>query len=433
MTAVDEAQWPVLARFDVYNQLKLWSGHGAGGQTVRAAEEVERSMLLKQVRRASERELLARKLERGALRRMRYVHWAAAQLLSAAPVLPLHEARVEMETEMTWASDGERAAPFTLLRPLLLMHFDAVLPIFLLCAHNDDVVHAALFEAALFQPLDADAAETCAAVRYLKMAAAALDAPPADELSAVHVSAAEMDASLNDNAAAVLFWAFLFLVAPERTFRRDALGVIYAMLHEFGLKLGEEDGDQAGGRRRRRSRPSSPRRARGWTSSGSSRPSTSSPRRARGSGCRRRRRRRTGRRRRAAGRRCGRRPNRRRRAGGALVDRDAVAAAEPARRHEPRAARRASGASSAPPQLVEPGRRMSMSPPGRRSSGSPASSGRRRSRSPSLSSASRAGRDRSHTEQEPRGRCTRWWRRASSAPAASEAARRPALSSRSRC
>ena len=149
MTAVDEAQWPVLARFDVYNQLKLWSGHGAGGQTVRAAEEVERSMLLKQVRRASERELLARKLERGALRRMRYVHWAAAQLLSACPVLPLHEARVEMETEMTWASDGERAAPFTLLRPLLLMHFDAVLPIFLLCAHNDDVVHAALFEAAL--------------------------------------------------------------------------------------------------------------------------------------------------------------------------------------------------------------------------------------------------------------------------------------------
>ena len=215
MTAVDEAQWPVLARFDVYNQLKLWSGHGAGGQTVRAAEEVERSMLLKQVRRSSERELLARKLERGALRRMRYVHWAAAQLLSAAPVLPLHEARVEMETEMTWASDGERAAPFTLLRPLLLMHFDAVLPIFLLCAHNDDVVHAALFEAALFQPLDADAAETCAAVRYLKMAAAALDAPPADELSAVHVSAAEMDASLNDNAAAVLFWAFLFLRRPS--------------------------------------------------------------------------------------------------------------------------------------------------------------------------------------------------------------------------
>ena len=64
--------------------LKLWSGHGAGGQTVRAAEEVERSMMLKQVRRSSERELLARKLERGALRRMRYVHWAAAQLLSNA-------------------------------------------------------------------------------------------------------------------------------------------------------------------------------------------------------------------------------------------------------------------------------------------------------------------------------------------------------------
>ena len=146
LPAVDEAGWPLLQRYDLYNQLKLWSGHGAGGQTVRQAEEVERTILLKGIHRRRERDLAAQRLESGALRRMRYVHWAAAQLLCAGPVLPLHEARVEIEAELQWAAEGERAAPFALLRPMLAFHFDAMLPLFLLCTHTDDLLYAALFQ-----------------------------------------------------------------------------------------------------------------------------------------------------------------------------------------------------------------------------------------------------------------------------------------------
>jgi hypothetical protein len=60
---------------------------------VRQAEEVERDILLKGIRRSEERSMRAQRLENGALRRLRYVHWAAAQLLCVGPVLPLHEAR----------------------------------------------------------------------------------------------------------------------------------------------------------------------------------------------------------------------------------------------------------------------------------------------------------------------------------------------------
>ena len=40
----------------------------------------------------------AQRLESGALRRLRYVHWAAAQLLCVGPVLPLHEARTSHDS-----------------------------------------------------------------------------------------------------------------------------------------------------------------------------------------------------------------------------------------------------------------------------------------------------------------------------------------------
>ena len=60
---------------------------------MRQAEEVERDILLKSLRGSEERSMKAQRLESGALRRMRYVHWAAAQLLCVGPVLPLHEAR----------------------------------------------------------------------------------------------------------------------------------------------------------------------------------------------------------------------------------------------------------------------------------------------------------------------------------------------------
>ena len=88
------------------------------------------------------------------------MHWAAAQLLCVGPVLPLHEARVEIEAELQWAADGERAAPFALLRPLLGFHFDAMLPLYLLCTHTDDLPQAALFQCALLQPTHAGHPET---------------------------------------------------------------------------------------------------------------------------------------------------------------------------------------------------------------------------------------------------------------------------------
>lgn len=101
-------------RYDFYNQLKLWSGHGAGGQTVRQAEEVERDILLKSLRGSEERRMKAQRLESGALRRMRYVHWAAAQLLCVGPVLPLHEARTPRASLLT--------APCSLLLEHVLAH-----------------------------------------------------------------------------------------------------------------------------------------------------------------------------------------------------------------------------------------------------------------------------------------------------------------------
>ena len=97
---------------------------------MRQAEEVERDILLKGIRRSEvsyatltltlsygtnpnpnpklsskpnpnpnqERTMRAQRLESGALRRLRYVHWAAAQLLCVGPVLPLHEARTSHDS-----------------------------------------------------------------------------------------------------------------------------------------------------------------------------------------------------------------------------------------------------------------------------------------------------------------------------------------------
>lgn len=105
------------------------------------------------------------------------MHWAAAQLLCVGPVLPLHEARVEIETELQWAAEGERAASFVLLRPLLAFHFDAMLPLFLLCTHGEDLLHAALFQSALLQPSRPGHPETSTCALYLRMTEAALNLP----------------------------------------------------------------------------------------------------------------------------------------------------------------------------------------------------------------------------------------------------------------
>ena len=61
---------------------------------------MERDILLKSLRNSEERNMRAQRLESGALRRMRYVHWAAAQLLCVGPVLPLHEARAPVSSPL---------------------------------------------------------------------------------------------------------------------------------------------------------------------------------------------------------------------------------------------------------------------------------------------------------------------------------------------
>ena len=89
-------------------------------------------------------------------------------------LLATYQARVEIEAELQWAADGERAAPFALLRPMLGFHFDAMLPLYLLCTHTDDLLHAALFQCALLQPTRAGHPETCLCGLYLRMTEAAL-------------------------------------------------------------------------------------------------------------------------------------------------------------------------------------------------------------------------------------------------------------------
>ena len=100
-------------------------------------------------------------------------------MLCVGAVLPLHEARVEVETELQWAAESERAAPFSLLRPLLSFHFDAMLPLFLLCTHTDDLLHGALFQSALLQPSRAGHPESSVCALYLRMTEAALVLPQA--------------------------------------------------------------------------------------------------------------------------------------------------------------------------------------------------------------------------------------------------------------
>ena len=52
--AVDEATWPVMRRYELYTLLKQWSGHGPG-ETVLAAEAVERRVRLNTIRDADAR------------------------------------------------------------------------------------------------------------------------------------------------------------------------------------------------------------------------------------------------------------------------------------------------------------------------------------------------------------------------------------------
>ena len=88
-----------------------------------------------------------------------------------------------------------------------------MLPLFLLCTHSDDLLHAALFQCALFQPTRAGHPETCVCGLYLRMGEAAVGLRELSQDPDERVVSPEMKEAHNGNLAAVLFWCLLFLLA----------------------------------------------------------------------------------------------------------------------------------------------------------------------------------------------------------------------------
>ena len=122
-------------------------------------EQIELKVLLKRESRGGEDnpQQLKQRVEQGALKRQRYAHWAVAQLLCVGPLLPVHGMTpAEIDVHLTWAAEGERLASFSLLRPLLVFHFERALPIFYMHTRTPDVHTAALYESALMQPRGGD-------------------------------------------------------------------------------------------------------------------------------------------------------------------------------------------------------------------------------------------------------------------------------------
>ena len=113
-----------------------------------------------------------------------------------------------------------------------------MLPLFLLCTHTDDLLYAALFQCALFQPTRAGHPETCVCGLYLRMGEAAVGLRELSQDPDERVVSPEMKEAHNGNLAAVLFWCLLFLLAPEPRFRTDALGLAFSLVRACGLPSG---------------------------------------------------------------------------------------------------------------------------------------------------------------------------------------------------
>ena len=248
VAGVTEATWPVAERYELFTQLKFWSSHGAG-DSIKIAEEVELQYRLGTERSPERRLLVANLLERGARRRQRYAHWAIAQLLSVGPILPVTILQpAQLDAELRWAAEGERQAAFVMLRPLLAFHFDQLLPIYYVHARSADPTLAALYQAALYMPVQLDKSETCLCVSFVRMTAiAALPLVRATfgeaKKGAPHdITHDAFVLSHEQNVATVVIWALLFLLSPEPIFRKDAAAALYALCDHVGVAAGVASG-----------------------------------------------------------------------------------------------------------------------------------------------------------------------------------------------
>lgn len=232
---IDESTWPIQRRCELYGKLKCWSGHGRDGARVLAAEQKEIELELRHKHEISQKDMV-RRCKLGARRRLRYVHWACAQLLCVGPLLPMKN--VDVEEELSWATDGEMVAPFTLLSPLLAFHFDSVFPHFLLRTHALASPASGLFQAAIFKPMRASGRSSLA-VHHARMSKAVLLS--IDRAARGSEAAKRLLVSHHANIGAMLIWAIMFLVSPECSFRLDAVATLYDLLEEFSEPTTIED------------------------------------------------------------------------------------------------------------------------------------------------------------------------------------------------
>lgn len=234
-SGASEAAWPLRDRYDLYCKLKLWSSHGAG-KGINQVEEIELNYRLSAEPDATRRRQLANALERGARRRLLYTHWAISQLMSVGPMLPLGElSEADLEAELAWAAEGEREAQFVLLRPLLVFHFDVLLPIFFVYCRSADTTLAALYQASLLMPVEVDAHDTCPAVHFVRMTATlavSIDREhhrKREKLKSADTVRPPFVLAHERNVATVIVWGLLYLLSPEATYRKDAAAALYAL------------------------------------------------------------------------------------------------------------------------------------------------------------------------------------------------------------
>jgi hypothetical protein len=155
-----------------------------------------------------------------------------------------------------------------LLRPLLAFHFDVLLPIYCVycCAKTPEL--AAVYQAAIFMPTDAERPETCIALRFIRLTAKAATQIELDMKRALlHKILKDTEKGIKNNlhgpadveldpfvvghhrnVATVVVWLLLYVLHPEAVFRTEAVAALYSVLDHLGSSrgvLGGED-DEAG-------------------------------------------------------------------------------------------------------------------------------------------------------------------------------------------
>ena len=181
--------------------------------------------------------------------------------------------QAELEIELAWAAEGEQRDSFVLLRPLLAFHFDVLLPIYCVycCARTPEL--AAVYQAAIFMPTDAERPETCIALRFIRLTAKAtaqIEVDSKRELFSKIMRDAEKGIKNNmhgpadikldpfvvghhRNVATVVVWLLLYVLHPEAVFRTEAVAALYSVLDHLGSRrggrgAGDDDAGDAGAR-----------------------------------------------------------------------------------------------------------------------------------------------------------------------------------------